>query len=366
MIDPRNTKLARFIIDKAVSAKKGDNILLRLTDPLGSPLAKEVYKYGVLKQSNIHVDTWLPDTGKFFYDHASKEMLERKPEITEFLIGWCDKVVTIVADSNSRDLSEVDPKKVIIRQKVSRPIMDKLLKKTWTLLYYPTHSMAQESNMSLEDLEDFYFNACLQDYSSIHKKLEKMKKILDNTKEIHVVGNQTDLKMSFRKRYFVPDTRQFNNIPAGEVFGAPLENSVDGYIYYEFPSIRMNKEVKGIRLWFKKGKVIKFSAEKGEDTLKASLDIDPGARRVGEFSIAANYGIKRFMNNTLFDEKIGGTIHTALGKAYEGKEGGGKNRSAIHWDIVKDMGSGISGENTKGSKIVVDGKVVLVDGRIII
>ena len=180
------------------------------------------------------------------------------------------------------------------------------------------------------------------------------------------MGNQTDLKLSFKGRLVAPDTKRLNNIPAGEVFGAPVDNYTEGHIYYEFPSVRMSKEVKGIRLEFKRGKVVKFSAEKGENTLKAALDSDPGAKRFGEFAIGANYGIKRFMNNTLFDEKIGGTIHTALGRAYDEKEGGGTNRSAIHWDLVKDMGSGISGEDTKGSTITVDGKMILKNGKILV
>ena len=366
MLDPRIQKLAALISDKGVLIKKNENVWIRLTDVLGAPLAREVQKIGILRQANVHVDIGLSDTGKFFYDNATKEMLARKPEITEFLVGWADKVITIVADKNNREMSEVDPVKVMTRQKVSRPIMDKILKKPWTLVWYPTDSMAQEAKMSLEDMEDFYFNACLQDYSQINKKLEKMKKILDNAKLVHIVGKDTDLKLSFKGRYFVPDTRQLNNIPAGEVFGAPLDNFTNGHIYYEFPSMRMGKEVKGIRLWFKKGRVYKFSADKGADYLKAALDTDPGARRFGELGIGANYGIKRFLNNTLFDEKIGGTIHTALGKAYEDKEGGGKNKSAIHWDIVKDMGIGISGENTSGSSITVDGKMIEKDGRILI
>ncbi len=366
MTDPRLTKLAKLIVDTAVFVKAKDNVWIRITDIKGSPLVREVYKALILKKANVHVDLGLSGLGKFYYDNATDEMLERKPAISEFLLSWSDKIITIVADVNSREMTEADPKKLVFRQKIVRPIMDKILKKPWTLLYYPTDSMAQEANMSLEDLEDFYFKACLQDYTEINKRLEKMKKVLDNAQEVHVVGNQTDLKLSFKGRLVVPDTRQLHNIPAGEVFGAPVDDSVEGHIYYEFPTMRMGKEVKGIRLEFKKGKVVKFSAEKGQDVLEASLNIDPGARRFGEFAIGANYGIRRFMNNTLFDEKIGGTIHTALGRAYDDKEGGGKNKSAIHWDIVKDMGSGISGENTKGSIITVNGKPILKDGKILI
>jgi aminopeptidase len=175
---------------------------------------------------------------------------------------------------------------------------------------------------------------------------------------VEVIGQRTNLSFSLKGRLAKVCDGKYN-MPDGEVYGAPLDGTMNGEIYFDFPSLRFGKEVRGIYLKFSQGKVVQASALQHQTYLKKALKTDAGASRPGEFAFGANYGIQRFMLNTLFDEKIGGTIHLALGKAFEEKEGGGKNQSAIHWDLVKDM-------RKKGSKVMIDGKTVLKEGKLLV
>lgn len=357
MTDPRNKKLAKILVEYSIKVKPKDKVLINCYSPEGLPLAKEVYKQVLLKRAYPHLDLSPGDLSFFYFKNATIEQIKTKPEIGLFLARWADKFINIVAEKNDRELANIDPKKILLKAKVNEPVKDIILKKPWVLTYYPTFSMAQTSRLSLEEMEDFYFKACLLDWPKEAKKLKKLKKILNDAQEIKVIGEKTDLKLSFKGRTFQVCAGT-HNMPDGEIFSCPLETKTEGKIYFDFPSLRHGKEVIGAFFVFKNGKVVKFDAEKNKEFLKESLDIDKGARRLGEFAIGTNFGITRFMFNTLFDEKIGGTIHLALGNAYPEKEpGGGKNKSAIHWDFVKDM-------RKKGSKVIVDGKVILKEGKI--
>ena len=358
MLDPRNKKLAKILIDYPVKVKKEENVLIECTDPRGLPLAKEIYKLVLLKKAYPYLLLGTEDLSYFFFKNATKKQLTLKPEIFDFIVDWLDKSIRIRAMKNDRALSNIKPEKILLRQKSARKIFNKLLKKPWVITYYPTESMAQSAEMSLDELEDFYFKACLRDWQNMDKRLTKIKKTMDNAQKVEIVGKKTHLTFSLKTRLAKVCSGECN-MPDGEVFSAPLDGTMNGEIYFDFPSLRAGKEVRDICLKFKNGKVIESSASYNEEYLKKALKIDKGASSPGEFAIGTNYGITRCMLNTLFDEKIGGTIHIALGKAYEEKEGGGKNKSSIHWDLVKDM-------RKKGSKVIIDGKVVLKDGKILL
>ena len=265
----------------------------------------------------------------------------------------------IVADDNLRSLSEIDPARMTERSKLIRPLMDPMIDSDrWILTYYPTDAMAQEAGMSLSSLRDFYFESVLVDYKKMERELKSLEKIMDQGNEIHVVGRMTDLRVNIKGRLAQACFGE-RNIPDGECFLAPVTNGVNGEVYFELPTLAFGHEVSGIHLEFKDGRVINAKAEKGEEALLKMLETDPGARYLGEFAIGANFKITRGMLNTLFDEKIGGTIHMALGRAYKEKRGGGENESAIHWDIVKDM-------RTPGSVLTIDGVEVLREGRLLV
>jgi len=358
MIDPRVKKLAKILVNYSVEVKKGDKVLLEASDPLGLPILKELYKQVLLKEAYPYLILGTEDLSYFYYKNAVKKQLEAEPEVFEHIVEWMDKSVRIKASKNDRSLGNIDAKRMLTRQKAVRKVSNKLLKKPWVISYWPTPSMAQSAGMSLDELEDFYFKACLQDWKKIGKTLQKIKKRMDGAKKVKIIGEKTNLEFSLKGRLAKAAAGKCN-MPDGEVFSAPLDGTMNGRIYFDMPTLRDGKVVEGIELEFKDGEVVKSSAGKNEEYLKKALQTDEGAKRPGEFAIGANYGIKKCMLNTLFDEKIGGTIHIALGKAYEEKLGGGKNKSSIHWDIVKDM-------RKKGSKVIIDGEVILQDGKILV
>lgn len=359
MTDPRTKKLAKLLIEYSLNdIKKNDKFWLRTIGLSGISLSKEIYKLAILRGAHIIHDISPNNFRYITYKYSKDFQLKEFPKVYNYKANWADKHLSIVSAANTRELSNIDPKKIMLRKTTVEPIYKRLLSVPWCLFYYPTNSMAQDAGMSLDELEDFVFRSCLIDWIKKAKEMKKLKKILDNAKEIRVIGQETDLKMSFSGRTFKICDGKYN-MPDGELFACPLENSTNGKIYYEFPSNFSDNEIKGIRLEFKGGKVVKASAENNENFLKKVLETDAGAKRLGEFAIGTNYKITRFMNNTLFDEKIGGTIHTALGRAFDEKEGGGKNKSAIHWDLVKDT-------RIKGSKVVVNDKEILKDGKLLV
>jgi aminopeptidase len=217
--------------------------------------------------------------------------------------------------------------------------------------------MAQDAGVSYDWLLDFYYDACIVDYKKMKKKLKKVEKILDQGERVEIFGKKTKIAFSIKNRLAQACYGE-RNIPDGEVFLAPVKDTLEGEIFFDMPTRRFGRDVEYIYLKFEKGKVVDAKAKKGQKALEKALETDEGSRYVGEFAIGANYEIDRVMKNTLFDEKIGGTIHMALGRAYKEKRGGGENESAIHWDIVKDM-------RLDGSVLKVDNKVILKEGKII-
>jgi aminopeptidase len=366
-------KLARIILEHSVRIKPKEKVLIALSEPDINPLVYALFvatiqmgAYPYLDISGINYyrnRATVKGLTYQFFQKANDWQLKYTPnEIIEAQLDWADAVVNIVNIENVKELSQIDSKKLNTRMKSMQPVIDKLIDgDRWVLTYYPTPSMAQEAGVSLDWLTDFYYKACVVDYKKMKSDLTKLEKVLDKGREIHVVGKDTDLILRADGRLAKACFGE-RNIPDGEVFLAPIAESVTGHVYFELPSIHDGREVSGIYLEFEKGKVVSAKATQGEDVLLHGLDTDKGARYLGEFAIGANYNITQVMKNTLFDEKIGGTVHMALGRSYKEKRGGapeGANESAIHWDIVKDT-------RVKGSFVEVDGKTILKDGKILI
>ncbi len=358
MSDPRNKKLAKILVDYSIEAKKGEKVSINCTSCAGLPLAEEVYKLLLKKETIPYLQLHAESLDYYYFRHATKKQLSAKPELALFKAKWADKFISIVAEGNPKELANIDPVRQVLRNKVVKSVKDIILKKPWVLTYYPTFGMAYASSMSLHELYDFYFQACLKDWKKEKQKMDKLKRILDKGKKVKIVGYKTNISFSIENREFAVCAGKYN-MPDGEVFGAPREKSVEGNVYFEFPSLYQGKEVRGVSLRFSKGKVIDFDARQHKHFLREVLKIDAGAKRLGEFGIGTNFEIDHFMQNILFDEKMGGTIHLALGAAYKEREGGGKNDSAIHWDLIKDM-------KKKDSKIFVDGKLIFKEGKILV
>lgn len=353
----KDIQLACVLVDHSVKVKAKEKVLI-VTDDLGLPLAKAVYSEVLKRGAYPLIEIATSGLGYTFYSLANPWQLAFVPdEVIKTKYNWADAFVRIVADDNLRELASIDASKLTTRAKLMRPYSEIMLKKRWILTYYPTAAMAQEAGMSLEEMRQFYFESCLVDYKAMKKRLKKLERVMDQGKMIHVVGQQTDLWVSIAGRLAQECSADFN-IPDGECFLAPVTTGVNGEVYFEFPTLAYGHEVAGIRLEFKDGQVINASAERGNDALQKMLDTDEGARYLGEFAIGANFSITRGMLNTLFDEKIGGTVHMALGMAYKDRRGGGENGSGIHWDLVKDM-------RLPGSVLTIDGKVVLKEGKLL-
>ncbi|HEY8241311.1 MAG TPA: aminopeptidase, partial [Kiritimatiellia bacterium] len=298
---------------------------------------------------------------EIFYRVGRKHHYAKIPAAELAYAEKVDGTIRIMSSANTRALSSVDPQKQAAVARSRRPLRRILLAKKWALTLYPTQAYAMDAEMSLADFSDFVFKANFLDkpdpvraWNDLELRHRKLIAKLRGADEIRIVGPETDLRMSVKQRIFISSVAT-HNVPSGEFFTGPVEDSAEGHIKYDFPVCEGGREIDGIRLVFRKGKVVEASADKNEKYFLTMLDMDAGARRLGELGIGTNYGIQRFIKNILFDEKIGGTIHLALGESYP--ETGGVNKSALHWDMIKDL--------RKDGAIYVDGKLFQKNGKFI-
>jgi aminopeptidase len=362
--DPRYQKLAQVLVHYCLDAQKGDLFLIRGT-PTAEPLIAEVYREALEAGAHPALRVSLSGLSEAFYALARKHQLEFVNPVTEFEMEKIDKILTIRAAENTKSLTSADPKRQAIASRATGRLTRRMTERAaagelrWSLTQFPCNASAQDAEMSLEEYEDFVLRACLVHlkdpvaaWRGVRRRQAKLCKFLGEQKTIRVVKDGTDISMNVAGRVWINSDGK-RNMPSGEVYTGPVEDSVEGTIAFSFPACRDGREVHDVRLTFKKGRVVQATASKGADYLAAMLDTDDGARRVGEFAFGTNYSVERFTKNTLFDEKIGGTIHLALGAAYP--ESKGKNKSSIHWDMVADM--------RPGGTIYADGKVIYKDGK---
>lgn len=355
-MDPRYQKLANILINYSTKTKKGDHVLIHMQEPEAFPLVKAIYKEAILKGAFCEVYF---SSVHFTYDRlkfGAKKQIEYYPDVDNASIKWADVWMGIRAVKNPYELKTIDAKKLAENTKIYMRLARKRVEKCrWVLCWVPTEALAQKAQMSWDETIDFFFDATVRDWEKESKKYKKIQKIFEKGKKVRVVGKDTDISFSTQgRKYVVCDG--IHNMPGGEIFTAPVETSIDGKIYFDLPSAWSGQVAKDIYLEFKKGKVIKARAREGNDLLQKNLEIDAGAKYIGEFACGTNLGIKRAVLDTLFDEKIGGTIHMALGNAY--KECGGKNKSDLHWDLIKDL--------RKQGQIFVDSKLVFKNGKFLI
>lgn len=353
-IDNRTTKLAKLVVNYFLKVKHDSNVIIS-----GSTEASDFITalYQTVLEAGAHpvLRLTLPGLAPMFYKLAKEHHIKNYPDIFDYTVKHAEYYIGIDTDTNTREMTSVDPKKITDRKIVTRPISDHINnardKMRRATVGYPCLALAQEAEMSLDEFEDFMFGAMLQDWDKVGKDIKKVLNKFRKGKHVHLLGENVDLEFDIHGDKAADDL-EGDNIPCGEVFMAPVRDCAEGWIKFDYPAIEVGKEVPDIRLEFKKGKVVKCSASKNEDFLVQMLKTDKNSSHIGEFGIGLNPKIKKFTKNLLFDEKIGGTIHLALGMAY--KENGGGNDSAIHWDIVKDM---------RKAKIILDGKVAQENGR---
>ena len=286
--------------------------------------------------------------------HAPFELLSEPASIDVHALDHCDALLAIAAPDNTRDGSDIAPERTSAVNGAYRRSAERVNASDfpWVMCWYPTPALAQDAGMPLGAFEDFLYDAVLLDWEAEHARLSKIATHFDAASEVRLVGEGTDLRLSLAGRRMEVDAGK-GNMPGGEIFGCPVEDSAEGTITFaEFPQLRDGRQLRNVRLQFSGGKVTDASADTEEQFLLDTLDTDPGARRIGELGIGCNPGITRYMGNVYFDEKIDGSVHVALGLGFA--DLGGTNESALHWDLVKDLRS--------GGRIELDGRIVQQDG----
>jgi aminopeptidase len=352
MVDDRITKTAQLLIDHSTRTKRGDRVLIQ-TDALAKDLALEVYKYALQKGAYPWIRTELPEAKYTLLKYASDEQLGFVPEHEIAEIKNTDVYIYLVAYSNVKELSNIDPPRIAARSKALRPLLDWRIEKTrWVVFMYPTDAEAQEAEMSLREFEDFVYKACLIDWKETSSKLLALKKHVDAADKVEITSPDTHLEFSIKGRESVASPGE-HNMPDGELFTSVVEDSANGNIKFDIPGIWSSNVVEGMNLTFREGRVVDAKADKNQEFLEKTLATDEGSKRIGEFGIGFNYNITRPVRQMLFDEKIGGTIHLALGFGF--KKTLSKNESTIHWDMIKDF--------RKNGEIHFDGKLVMKNGK---
>ncbi len=333
LADPRISEHARILVEYSTNIQAGDMVYI-ISDLDAHPLAVEVVKQIAGKGAAALVILDSSEISRGFMDSATQQAIDLFPEHQMAAIQASDVLIRLRSPSNTRALAGVDPKRLMQRSKTTRPISDEILTKRWCLTIHPNSALAQEAKMSLTDYQNFVYQATLRDWEKEAKTMRKLRDKLQEAPTIRFIGKESDLRASTKDRLWVA-SEGTHNMPSGEVFVSPVEKSVEGHIYFDIPFLYAGTEIQGVKLEFKKGKVVKYSAERGQEALEALLEVDEGAKYLGEMAIGTNRGIQQYTLNMLFDEKIGDTIHCALGNAYP--ECKGTNKSAVHVDMIKTM-----------------------------
>ncbi|HHM21369.1 MAG TPA: aminopeptidase [Bacteroidetes bacterium] len=341
-------KYARLLVHYCVEIKEGDRLYVASTT-LAEPLVREVYREALRAGAIVEVDLSFRGMGNILMKNATEKQLKHIPILYKTAMHQFDAYLNIMAPFNLREEQTVDTEKSSIRKKAMAPATRMYFKRTATrelkrnLCQYPTFANAQEAGMSYEDYERFVFNACrlyeddpASAWLAVRRSQQHIVDFLNSKQTIRYKGEGIDIVFSTKGRTWINSDGQ-TNMPSGEVYTSPVENSVNGTIHYSYPVIYAGQAVEGITLWVKDGYIEKWEARQGKHLLDEVFQL-PGARRFGEAAIGTNYKIDRFTKNILFDEKIGGTVHMAIGQSY--LQTGGKNQSSIHWDMIADMKNG--------------------------
>jgi aminopeptidase len=366
MADARVEKLAQILVDHSAEIKPGDRVAIEATTA-AQPLVRALCATILDRGGYPHLLLELPDQEEILFAHAKDEQLDAIPTFRKLAYDQFESRIRIHSDTNPRALSSVDPARQRRHQKASASILEMQMRRgadrsfKWVTTLFPTEGYAIEAEMSLSNFEDFVYRACHADQANpvaYWNKVEaSQKKIIDRIEghdQVVLRGPNVDLSLSINGRKFLNAAGK-SNMPDGEVFTGPVEDTLNGFVRFSYPAIYSGVLVEGVELTFSNGKVTQARAEKNQAFLMEMLESDTGARYVGEFAIGTNYEINRFSHNILFDEKLGGSFHMALGAGYP--ETGSHNKSIIHWDMICGM--------QKDAEILLDGEVVYKNGKFV-
>jgi aminopeptidase len=353
MRDERWNALAKILVSYSTRVGRGDRVLINMmeveTRPLVEAVYEEVIKAGGLPEVYYSSD-WLK---RILLRHGTDEQIDWEPEMEAHGMGWADAYIGLRGARNPYEFGDIAAERLAAHRRAMGKISTRRNQlERWVLVRVPNEAFAQQARLSLEETMAFFFDASLRDWTSESARLRQLSGLFQAAAEVRILGDQTDLTFSTKGRTYVAGDGRMN-MPDGEIFTAPIEDSANGEIFFELPAMYANRRISGIKLRFADGQVVEASSQENQDLLEHVLALDDGARRLGEFGVGLNFGIQAWTGEVLFDEKIGGTVHLALGRAYA--ECGGTNHSALHWDIVKDL-------RTTGS-LYLDDRVVFEHGK---
>jgi aminopeptidase len=367
MPDIRLQRLAQVLISYSLNLQQGERLAIS-TEPAAAPLVREVVREALRAGADPEIMVDLPGVTEILLKEGSNEQLSYIPSGIRLALEEFETSLQIFSQENTKDLSGVDPARMALRQQAFRDVIQTYMRRSaegthrWCVALFPTNAYAQDADMSLSDFEDFVYRACFLDdadpvarWRELSRQQERLVSWLRGKQTIHVLGQETDLTLSIAGRSFI-NSDGLRNFPDGEFFTSPVEDSAQGVIRFSFPASFAGRTIEDVRLRFENGVVVEARAAHGQDYLDKMLGLDEGARRLGEFAFGNNRNVDRCTRNILFDEKMGGTIHLALGNGFP--QVGGTNQSSLHWDMVCDLRG--------GSEIRVDDEVFCKDGQFVV
>lgn len=369
MMDPRLKKLARTLTEYAIEVQPRQQVAI-YGSPLAAPLILELYRrllqLGAYPYIFMGLEAYagMDGVAEIFFNEANDDQIEHMQRTEQLVRGEFDGMIVVKSSANRRGLSRVDSSRRARRAKATAPMMETFLRRSaahelrWCVTMFPTEAQAQEASMSLQQFEDFLLGATFSDqpdpvaeWTQIASRQQRLVEWLHGRSQVSIRGEHVDLAFSIAGRSFINDAGH-NNLPGGEVFTGPVEDSMQGWVQFTYPAVYDGRRVDGVTLHFDRGKVTQAEAMSDREFLDQMLSSDDGARFVGEWALGLNPRITEFTGEVLLDEKIGGTFHLALGAGYP--ETGSQNKSGLHWDMICDL--------RPGGEVVVDGECIVRDG----
>lgn len=386
MRDPRIARVADVLVNYSTSLRPGEQVLIQGA-PVAEPMLLEIYRAALRVGAHPLLLMQPTETAEILFREGNDAQVQFLSPFIDSLFSQVDCRIALWAEENTKSLSNVDPARQVLRSQAWRPFLMRTLQRMgdpndpyrWVGSLFPTHAFAQDAEMSLSDYADFVFGACLPSFDDLPEDARafatpgadptdpttywetfsrwqgQLASYLNGKHELHLVGPNIDLRVGIAGRSWL-NADGHANLPDGEVFTGPVEDAVDGWVAFTYPAIYNDRAARDVRLHFEQGRVVEAAASHGEDFLIQTLDTDEGARRLGEFAIGTNPKITRFTGNTLFDEKIKGTCHMAVGASIPGT--GGLNQSGVHWDMVCDL--------RQDSRIYADGELFYENGEFVV
>lgn len=353
-MDQRWKRLGEILVNYSTRVRPGERVMIAVTEPETFPLAQAAYGAAVKAGGYPQMQLLSERLRHALLTHGNEEQISWVPEIEEYGMQWADVYIGLRGAHNLYELQEIPADRLAANQTAMGKISTARWQNTrWVLVRVPNESFAQQARTSYEEIEQMFFNACFLDWEEESRTWDRWAKKLNRGSQIRITGYRTDLSFSVAGRTWVPFSG-INNMPDGEIATAPITETINGTIHFEHPGVLSGRLISGITLTWEHGRLVEASSESEQEFFHSVISKDEGASLIGEFAIGTNYGVDRFCNDILIDEKIGGTIHMALGRAYP--ECGGTNESSIHWDIIKDI--------RDEGRVTLDGKTILEGGTI--